>query len=167
MPDSSTPESASSGAAATGRGRLRAQPVVDAVMRTLLRSPLHRLVSGKLLIITVTGRKTGRIYASPVAYAEHEGTLLIGAGATWWRNLRRGEPARITWRGRDQLADWEVISTEEDIAEPYRILITESPTHGKFAGISLNADGSINREELRAALGRGAVIVRLRPHPRD
>ncbi|NKY88099.1 nitroreductase/quinone reductase family protein [Nocardia veterana] len=161
-----TPESAPVGAPAAappGRGRLRTQTAVDAVLRTLLRSPLHRLLSGKLLIITVIGRKTGRVYAHPVGYAESDGALLIGTAAAWRRNLRPGEPVRVTWRGRERLADWELITGEHDIAEPYRIILAHNPTHGRFAGITLDADGNVDRDQLRAALDRGTVVVRLRP----
>lgn len=159
----STPDTAAAGQPPAGRGLLRMQRSADTVMRTLLRSPLHRLLSGKLLVITVIGRKTGHVYANPVGYAESGGTLLIGTAASWRRNLRPGEPVRITWRGRDRLADWEVISGEREIAEPYRVILAQNATHGRFAGIELDADGNINREQLRAALGRGTVVVRLRP----
>ncbi|MEV5650837.1 nitroreductase/quinone reductase family protein [Nocardia sp. NPDC052254] len=155
----------SQSATATGRDRLRMQPAVDAIMRTLLRSRLHRLLSGKLLVVTVIGRKTGRVYANPVGYAESDGALLIGTAASWRRNLRKDEPVRITWRGRDRLADWEVISSEREIAEPYRIILTQNPTHGRFAGIELDSSGHPDREQLRAAVGRGTVVVRLRPRP--
>ena len=166
MSTSRTPEpEAPSGPAPAGRGRLRMQGKVDALMRMLLRSRLHRLLSGKLLVITVTGRKTGRVYENPVGYAESDGALLIGTAASWRRNLRPGEPVRITWRGRDRLADWEVISGEREIAEPYRVILAQNPTHGRFAGIDLDADGSVNREQLRAARKRGTVVVRLRPRP--
>ncbi|WP_051024627.1 MULTISPECIES: nitroreductase/quinone reductase family protein [Nocardia] len=164
MSTSSTPPSAGTPAAeSAGRGRLRMQTAVDAAMRALLRSPLHRLLSAKLMIVTVVGRKTGRVYANPVGYAESDGALLVGTAAGWRRNLRPGEPVRITWRGRERLADWEVISGEDEIAEPYRVILTQNPTHGRFAGIGLDADGNVDREQLRAAIGRGTVVVRLRP----
>ncbi|MFF0488359.1 nitroreductase/quinone reductase family protein [Nocardia sp. NPDC004068] len=147
----------------TPPSRLRAQSLVDSVMRALLRSPLHRALSGKLMIVTVVGRKTGRVYANPVGYAEHDGALLVGTAAGWRRNLQPGEPVRITWRGRTLLADWEVISDEEALVEPYRIILSHNPTHGRFAGIELNPDGGVNREQLHAAVARGTVVVRLRP----
>ncbi|WP_227982423.1 nitroreductase/quinone reductase family protein [Nocardia spumae] len=162
MSVSSTPESAAP-AAPSGRRRLRLQPAVDAILRTLLRSPLHRLLGDKLLIITVVGRKSGRVYANPVGYAESGGVLLVGTAAGWRRNLRSGEPVRITWHGRDRLADWEVVSDEHEITEPYRVILSRNPTHGRFAGISLDPDGEVNRAQLRAALARGTVVVRLRP----
>ncbi|MGW4356466.1 nitroreductase/quinone reductase family protein [Nocardia sp. NPDC004582] len=141
----------------------RKQERLDAVMRWMLRSPLHRVVSGKLLIITVIGRKSGREYANPVAYVAHDGTLLIGTAAKWRRNLRPGEPVRVTLGRRELTADWEVITDVDAAAEPYRIILEHNPTHGKYAGISLHPDGTINREELAAAVAEGAAVVRLHP----
>jgi len=43
----------------------------------LLRSPLHRLASGSLLLITYHGRSSGRCFTIPVMYAERDGTLTI------------------------------------------------------------------------------------------
>ncbi|WP_084530629.1 nitroreductase/quinone reductase family protein [Nocardia miyunensis] len=143
----------------------RLQRSWDAAVRSTLRTRLHRIFSGKLLIITVVGRKTGREYANPVGYATHEGDLLVGTAARWRRNLRDGEPVRVTLRGKEIDADWEVITDEEQLVELYRIILEQNPVHGRFAGISLDADGSVNRTELRTALGKGTAVVRL--HPRD
>ena len=46
----------------------------------LLRSPLHRLSSGSLLLISYRGRRSGRRFTIPVMYAEREGTLTIFVG---------------------------------------------------------------------------------------
>ncbi|MFB7723804.1 MULTISPECIES: nitroreductase/quinone reductase family protein [unclassified Nocardia] len=141
----------------------RVQRTGDAFMRRLLRSPLHRMVSSKLLIVTVIGRKTGHVYENPVGYAQFEGQILIGTAARWHRNLRPGEPVRLTVRRQPVEADWEVIRDEETAAECYGIILEQNPTHGKFAKISLDPVGRVNRKELRAALDRGTVVVRLRP----
>ncbi|MCU1643099.1 MAG: hypothetical protein JWN03_3374 [Nocardia sp.] len=141
----------------------RVQRTGDAFMRRVLRSPMHRMVSGKLLIVTVIGRKSGHVYENPVGYAESDGYVLIGTAAKWYRNLRPGEPVRITLRRTVIEADWEVIREEEVAAECYRIILEVNPTHGRFAGISLTPDGSVNRDELRKALAAGTVVVRLTP----
>ncbi|WP_084514240.1 nitroreductase/quinone reductase family protein [Nocardia acidivorans] len=137
----------------------------DAFMRRLLRSPLHRMVSDKLLIVTVIGRKAGHVYENPVGYAEDDGAILIGTAARWPRNLRAGEPVSITLRGRTVHADWEVLDEEEAATECYRIILEHNPTHGKFAKVSLDPIGRVNRNQMRAALDRGTVVVRLRPRP--
>ena len=43
----------------------------------LLRSPLHGLLSGNTLLITVTGRKTGRPITTPVNYVRDGDRLWV------------------------------------------------------------------------------------------
>jgi hypothetical protein len=42
--------------------------VMNPFMKGLLRSPLHRLLSGTLMLLTYTGRKTGKQYTIPIDY---------------------------------------------------------------------------------------------------
>ncbi|WP_062984790.1 nitroreductase/quinone reductase family protein [Nocardia anaemiae] len=141
----------------------RIQRTGDAVVRFILRSPLHPLLSKKLLIITVSGRKTGREYANPVGYAEHEGHLLIGTAATWRHNLIPNTPVRILLRGSHIQATHEVITDETRAATLYREILAQNPAHGRFAKIHLDPDGTVNLPSLRTALSRGTAIVRLHP----
>jgi deazaflavin-dependent oxidoreductase (nitroreductase family) len=144
------------------RGTLAMQRPLNALMRLLLRSPVHGLLSSRLLTITVIGRKTGNTYKIPVAYVEHEGALLVGTAATWRRNLRADTPVRVRLRGRDQLAHSEVITDEEQLAVLYRAILPQNPVHGRFVGIGLEPDGEPNRTDLRRAMGSGLAVVRLR-----
>jgi hypothetical protein len=74
-------------------------------VRLLLRSPLHGAASGRLALITVTGRRTGRRHTFPVGYtrAGDEVTIpvLWPQRKLWWRNLRGGAPVRLRLRGRE------------------------------------------------------------------
>lgn len=73
-------------------------------MKALLRSPLHGLVSHSYLIIGVTGRKSGRLYETPVQYQQVGETLWIitSAAYVWWRNLIGAAPVTVivTLRGQ-------------------------------------------------------------------
>ena len=44
--------------------------VLNAVMRLLLRSPLHRLRSRRVLLLEFRGRRSGKRYLMPVSYWE-------------------------------------------------------------------------------------------------
>jgi F420H(2)-dependent quinone reductase len=73
----------------------------------LLRSPLHPLASGRLALITVTGRRSGRKFTFPVSYVQEDGLVRITVGwpdqKLWWRNLRgEGGPVRLRIRGADE-----------------------------------------------------------------
>jgi hypothetical protein len=70
----------------------------------LLRSPLHRLASDSLLLVTYRGRSSDRRFTIPVMYAERNGTLTIFVGhperKQWWRNVRVGAEVEVRLRGR-------------------------------------------------------------------
>jgi hypothetical protein len=84
--------------------RKHLQRVGNVFVIGLLRSSLHRLASGSLLLITYRGRSSGRRFTIPVMYAEREGTLTIFVGhserKSWWRNLRGGAEVEVRLRGR-------------------------------------------------------------------
>ena len=80
--------------------------VGNPAVRLLLRSPLHRLASAQLALITVTGRRSGRTFTIPVGYSQEGGSVRIPVGwperKLWWRNLRgEGAPVRLRIRGRE------------------------------------------------------------------
>jgi hypothetical protein len=74
------------------------------VLRTILRSPAHRLLSGSLALITVTGRRSGRTYTIPVGYEQEGERVTVTVGwperKRWWRNLRgEGAPVQLMLGG--------------------------------------------------------------------
>ena len=83
---------------------------VNRVLALLLRSPLHGLLSRRLLLIAVTGRRSGRVHTLPVMYSAgaDRGLLRIGVAAPaakrWWRNLRgEGAAVRVWVRGVERI----------------------------------------------------------------
>ncbi|MEW9531762.1 nitroreductase/quinone reductase family protein [Microbispora sp. NPDC049125] len=76
--------------------------VVNAVVRWLLLSPLHDLLSRGVALLLITGRRTGRTIAVPVQYAEDGDVLTIVSRRErlWWRNLVGGTSVRVVLRGR-------------------------------------------------------------------
>jgi hypothetical protein len=79
---------------------------VNPALRLLLRSPLHPLASGRLALITYTGRRSGRQYTIPVLYRDKGNEVTIAVGwperKVWWRNLTgEGGSVRLVVRGRE------------------------------------------------------------------
>jgi deazaflavin-dependent oxidoreductase (nitroreductase family) len=72
------------------------------LMKWLLRSPLHGLFSRMYMLMTVTGRKSGRQYTTPVQYGRKEDTLYVitSRDCIWWRNLRGGADVTLRLRGK-------------------------------------------------------------------
>ncbi len=72
-------------------------------MKPLLRSPLHGLVSKRLMLISFTGRKSGKTYTTPVEYHQQGDciSVLTRKERVWWKNLRGGAPVTLRLRGHD------------------------------------------------------------------
>ena len=72
---------------------------INPVARLLLRSRLHRLLDPTVLLLHVTGRKTGRGYDIPIGYSSVDGRLVLVTAARWRVNLRGGADVEVTWHG--------------------------------------------------------------------
>jgi deazaflavin-dependent oxidoreductase (nitroreductase family) len=80
---------------------------VNHAVKAVLRSPAHSMLSGKLLVMTVTGRRTGKKRSFPVAYDEDGPNHLRihidwPEKKVWWRNLKRPAPVSVRLRGKER-----------------------------------------------------------------
>lgn len=73
------------------------------VVKVILSSPLHPLLSRGLALITVTGSRSGRRYTFPVGYRQEGDRVTVNVGwperKRWWRNLRYGGTVEMRIRG--------------------------------------------------------------------
>lgn len=80
--------------------------IVNPVLGTILRSPAHRLASGRVGLLTYAGRRSGREYTIPCFYRDKGDEVTVAVGwpdrKVWWRNLTGGGgPVRMLIRGRE------------------------------------------------------------------
>jgi hypothetical protein len=61
-------------------------------MAWVLRSPFHGMLSNGMMLITITGRQTGKKFTFPVGYYREGEYLWVitSHDRTWWKNLRGG-----------------------------------------------------------------------------
>ena len=159
----STDTSSGPGAGAPGQPQTMAyQQFLNRIMRGLLAAPLVSSGIGRYLItLYVVGRKSGRHYDVPVAYAEHEGALLIGTSFGWAKNLRTGEPLDVRYKGRRRSADVEVIRDETSVVALYDVICRHNKNFAKFNNVTIAADGSPRPADLRQAWQAGALVIKL------
>jgi hypothetical protein len=63
--------------AARMRRRARIMSIINVPMRRLLSLPFPTPLGRRLMLVTITGRKTGRVYRQPVSYSVDGDTLVI------------------------------------------------------------------------------------------
>ncbi len=149
----------------TRASRSRAFLLLNPIMRFLLRLPTGR--ERGLLLLTYTGRRTGRHRTVPVAYAARaDGTLLVAGGGSWKWSLAGGAPVSITRGGRTMPALGELVRDREAIERLLPELIEGSDRRvGEFVAVPLDAVGRPDASALQAALDDGFALVLLRPQP--
>jgi hypothetical protein len=75
------------------------------VVREILRSPAHGLLSGRLIVLEYQGRRTARTFAIPLRYAEAADGRLVAIAVDprrkqWWRSFVEPRPAVVLHRGQ-------------------------------------------------------------------
>ena len=141
------------------RRRARMMRWVNVPMRFVLGLPFKTPLSGKLMLVTYRGRRTGRRYRQPVSYVRDDDTLLTPGGGSWTRNLRDGEPVRLHLGGRDVTARPTLVRDPDDVDRLLRRLVRGNPRAARFVPF-IEPDGTIDRTKLETALAHGFCIVR-------
>lgn len=131
-------------------------------MDWVLRSPFHRMLSETMLLITVTGRKTGRKYTTPVEYFEQDGYLwvLTRRERTWWRNLKGGAEVSLCLKRKAVSAFGETIECASEVEAALKTYAQRMPASARALGLHTVA-GAPNAEELRR-VAQDRLFVRLR-----
>ncbi len=140
----------------------RVMSILNVPMRLLLRLPFPTPLSRRLMLISFTGRKTGKIYRQPVSYVQQANTLLTPGGGKWKLNLRDSHPVKIWLRGHRILARPELIKDPDEIERLLKVMASANPSVSAFVGIPKGPDGRLDRGRLETAINYGFRIVRWR-----
>jgi predicted ester cyclase len=138
-------------------------------VRAVLRSPVHRLLSGRVVELHYTGRRSGRDYALPVQYARAGDRLVVrpqhAGRSVWWRTFRQPTPVRVRLRGalRDGTA-LAVAPGDPGWAELRRVYGSRWPRAaarhtGAFVAITLAAAATMSTVENKRVVRRMVAEV--------
>lgn len=132
------------------------------IIAWLLRSPLHGLVSRNMLLLSITGRKSGRTISTPTNFLRQGDTLWVISWRqrTWWRNLRAGAPVQVLLAGKNLPGTGLVIEEEKAVSQCLFDYFQITPSTAKYVHIGLDPAGHpILADCERAA--RTMVVVRI------
>ena len=138
-------------------------PFVNNAMKFMLRSPVHGMVSKFTLLITFTGRKSGKTYTTPVSYSQFENQVYIFTHANWWKNLRGGAPVTLCLQGRELKGLAEPIAEDRStIADRLAAHLRQVPSDARYYSVTFDEHGNPKAEEIEKAAQTVVMIcVRL------
>jgi deazaflavin-dependent oxidoreductase (nitroreductase family) len=137
-------------------------PFVNSTMKFVLRSPMHKVVSKSILLITFTGRKSGKSYTTPVSYSQTGDQVTIFTHAIWWKNLRSNVPVSLRIQGRELKGFAEPVAEDKQaIAAGLAAHLRQVPTDARYYGVTFDDHGNPRTEEVEQAV---QTVVMLRIH---
>ena len=138
-------------------------PIVNRVMRVLLRSPLHRLFSASVMVIHYRGRKTGLARCTPVRYlprGDAEIIVLTGRETGWWPNFLAPAAVRLRLAGRLVNATARALPEDDaQIEAALRRMLERFPGDAAYHGIKLRRGIPPDTAQLRQAVARDVLVI--------
>jgi F420H(2)-dependent quinone reductase len=132
--------------------------LINPLMKRALASPFHVMFSHWFLLLSFTGRKSGRPISTPVSYFGKGETLTLTTKNPWWRNLEAAGAVETTVRGRRAQRSVEVVRGEDAVVEA----LADAP--GWFLFLAALGDGRAGRpnaEDFRRSAREGRVVLHL------
>jgi len=137
-------------------------PSVNSAMKFVLRSPLHGVVSRTVLLITFTGRRSGKSFTTPVSYSHDGDQVVIFTHAGWWRNLRGGAPVTLRIQGRDFQGRAEPVAEDKQaVTEALGKHLRKVRSDARYYSVTFDEAGNPRSEEVENG-AQSAVMIRVR-----
>jgi hypothetical protein len=138
--------------------------VVNPILKALLPTPLMGPARNQLMVLSFTGRKTGRRYSTPVSAHRIDNELYAITSAPWKRNFRGGATAEVLLDGKSATMRGELVDDPAVVADLCR---RSAESHGvkgaqRAMGLKFRDQRIPSLEEFAEAAKReGIAAVRL------
>ena len=134
------------------------------VVKWLLRSRLHGLLSSWLMLVTYTGRKSGKTYTTPVSYVKAGDGVVFFNSHKWWHNFESRSTVALRIKGRNLHGTALAVPDPYEAEPVVRAYLEEKGVRSAWTiGLKLKGKTMPGREELARAIADGhTVMVRVR-----
>ena len=140
--------------------------IVNPLLRFLLRTPLAGAARKQLMVLSFTGRKTGRAYSIPLSAHVIDDQLYALTGASWKQNFRGGADAQVVYDGKTTAMHGELLRDRETVSDLYQRCAESYGVQRaqRMIGLKYREQRIPTREEFAEAVGRLHLgAVRLSP----
>ncbi len=135
--------------------------VINPVMRRVLTSPAHGLVSAELMLLRYEGRRSGRRFELPVGRRSYEGLPAVFTNSKWRHNFRGGRDAELVEYGRPRPVRGRLVEDVDTVANAYERVIGElgwKPAQRRL-GITINVGRDPTHDELADAIRTSGLSI--------
>lgn len=130
------------------------------VVRPLLKSPMHALVSSRLMLLSYVGGKTGNTYTFAIGYFPWDnGDVLVSSTANWPRTIGSARDVQVLIKRQWFAATPTVIRDDDQKAEVLgEFAKRNGPKAAKGLMLGLPGDRQPDAQELLTAAAKTTLV---------
>ena len=138
----------------------RAVPLwLNKVMKFVLRTPLHGVVSDDIMLLTFTGRKSGKSYTIPVSYTQQGNAVVMFTSWPWLKNLEDNAPVTLHLRGRQLQATMDFNTDDvEQITPVLTEHLRNKPNDRRIHNVACDDTGTPVLDDVRRAADKVRMV---------
>ena len=141
---------------------------LNPVIKPLLQSKWHWLLSSQLMLVRFTGRKSGREFTTPMFYTTFNDTKIIvlaeTQGRVWWKNYLDTAPMSILVRGKWQEGFAEMLKPEDpEYKKWFEAVFNLKPYITGIFHTQYNRKAGLSKPQIDY-LAKRSGIVKFSPH---
>ena len=134
-------------------------PVLNRIMKLLLRSPLHGVMSGSVMTIYFIGRRSAHARSTPVRYLRESDDrvfCLTSRQTAWWHNFPSPTPVQLQLAGRRVAATAHATPNDPvRIEAALRQMLDRFPGDAAYHGLTKTPSAV----EFDAAVGNDVLVT--------
>jgi deazaflavin-dependent oxidoreductase (nitroreductase family) len=132
-------------------------------MSWVLRSQFHGMLSNGMMLITVTGRKTGKNYTTPVGYYEEGDYLWVitSRDRHWWQNVKDGAEVSLLLKKKLVHGFAEAVLDSKAVENRMVGYVQHVPMAAKQFGIRIENNIANIEDVVRAARKRLFIRIKI------
>lgn len=134
---------------------------LNAIVRPILMSRFHSILSSKLMVLRYTGSKSGREYSFPIGYfAWEDNQVLSISSANWPSRMRDGKSVKLLIKGtwHDAIGTpTESVEGKVALLEAFEARFGVKALSGLNLGLS--GDHKPTNDELRTAAEKTTMVL--------
>ncbi len=127
----------------------------------IFRFPLHVWFSRQVLVVGVTGKKTGKVYTGPANCLQQGNILIIILRRrSWGRNLGTETPVTVIWRGITFEGKASLNTDSQYVKEGFLNTLRYNPRLARYQNIGLDVKSQpVDEDIIQAAVQR--VLIKI------
>ena len=140
--------------------------IVNPALAFLLRTPLAGPARKQLMVLSFTGRKTGRPYSIPLSAHLIDHDLYALTDKPWKQNFRDGAPAQVVYNGKTTAMRGELIRDRAAVSDLFHRCAESygAQRAQRMMGLKFREQRIPTREEFEEAVDRmHLAAIRLTP----